>query len=135
MQQIWMDDELRAHWVLGDAELALQGVSDHRRPTMGVCLKSFQFHARFPGRQDGVPRQVLGFLASPVGSAIETGAGVTDAPDRTARFYRHQIGTFPAIRRSSQTARNRFVDRLIQSALPEAPDGATLDAELPPTKG
>jgi len=23
MQQIWTDDELRAHWVLSDAELAL----------------------------------------------------------------------------------------------------------------
>ncbi len=131
MQQIWTDDELRAHWVLSDAELALlRGVSDHRRLTVCVYLKSYQFHARFPGKQDGVPRQVLEFLASQIGSAIETGAGVTDVPDRTARFYKRQIGTFLAIKRFSQTARNRFVDWLVQSALPQAPNEVTLDAAI-----
>lgn len=97
---------------------------------MCVYLKSFQFHARFPGKQDVVPRQVLEFLASQVGSAIDTGSGIMDVPDRTARFYKRQIGTFLAIKRFSQTARNRFVDGLVQSALPQAPNEATLDVAI-----
>jgi len=131
MQQIWTDDELRAHWVLSDAELALlQGVSEHRRLTVCVHLKFFQFHARFPGKQDVVPQPILEFLASQVGSAIDTGSGIMDVPDRTARFYKHQIGTFLRIRRSDTAARGRFVDGLVQSALPQAPNEATLDAAI-----
>jgi len=42
MPQIWTDNELRVHWVLSDAELALlRGVSEHRRLTLCVYRKYF----------------------------------------------------------------------------------------------
>ena len=35
MQQIWSDGQLRAHWVLSDAELGLlKGMSERRRLTL-----------------------------------------------------------------------------------------------------
>ena len=131
MQQIWTDDELRAHWVLSDAELGLlRGVSESRSLTLCIYLKYFQRHARFPGPQDVVPQPILEFLASQVGSVMETGARVTGIPDRTARFYKGQIGTFLRIRRFDTAARGRFVDWLVQVVLPQAPPAAALDAAI-----
>ena len=129
MQQIWTDGDLRAHWVLSDAELGLlKGTSEHRRLTLCVYLKYFQLHAQFPGTQDVVPRQVLEFLASQVGSGIDT--GVTDVPDRTARFYKGQISAFLDIRRFDTDARTGFLEWLVQSILPLAPNEAALDAAI-----
>ena len=129
MQQIWTDGDLRAHWVLSDAELGLlKGTSEHRRLTLCVYLKYFQLHAQFPGTQDVVPRQVLEFLASQVGGGIDT--GVTDVPDRTARFYKGQISAFLDIRRFDTDARTGFLEWLVQTILPLAPNEAALDAAI-----
>lgn len=49
MQQIWSDEELRARWIVSDAELGLlKGMSELRRLTLCYYLKYFQLHAQFP---------------------------------------------------------------------------------------
>lgn len=93
MQQIWVDEELRAHWVLSASELGLlKGISEPRRLTLCYYLKYFQHHAQFPKSLDFVSSQVLKFLAPQIGSA--DGDGLAGVPKRTDRFYKRQIITF-----------------------------------------
>ena len=129
MQQIWTDDELRTHWVLSDAESGLlKGTSGRRRLTLCVYLKYFQLHARFPGKQDAVPHQVLEFLAAQVGCGMD--ARVVGIPDRTARFYKGQLSAFLELKRFDKDARADFLEWLVQSTLPMAPSEASLDAAI-----
>ena len=102
MKQMWTDDELRTHWVLSDAVLGLlKGTSGRRRLTLCVHLTHFQLHARFPGKQDAVPRQVLEFLTAQVGGGIDS--RVIGVPDRTARFARVRSAHFLASSASTRT--------------------------------
>lgn len=128
MQQIWSDGQLRAHWVLSDAELGLlKGMSERRRLTLCYYLKYFQLHAQFPTSLDFVSPQVLKFLASQIGGADD---GLAVVPKRTDRFYRRQIVAFVDVVRFDKEARAGFQDWLVQIILPTAPNEATLDAAI-----
>ncbi|ARE42288.1 Mobile element protein (plasmid) [Rhodovulum sp. P5] len=129
MQQIWSDEELRAHWVLSASELGLlKGTSESRRLTLCYYLKYFQLHARFPKSLDLVSPQVLKFLASQIAAADDDGLAIV--PKRTDRFYRRQVMSFLDIALFDKEARALFLDWLIEIVLPTAPNQATLDAVI-----
>lgn len=129
MQQIWSDEELRAHWVLNTSELGLlKGISEQRRLTLCYYLKYFQLHAQFPKSLDFVSPQVLNFLAPQIGSA--DGDGLVGVPKRTDRFYKRQVIAFLDIQRFDKAARTAFLDWLVQTVLPTAPKEARLDGMI-----
>jgi len=129
MQQIWSDEELRARWIVSDAELGLlKGISEPRRLTLCYYLKYFQLYAQFPTSLGFVSAQVLEFLASQIGSADDVGLPVV--PKRTARFYRRQVIAFLDIQHFDKEARAVFLDWLIETVLPTAPNEATSDAAI-----
>jgi len=129
MQQIWSDEELRARWIVSDAELGLlKGMSERRRLTLCYYLKYFQLHAQFPTSLDFVSAQVLEFLASQIGSAEDHGLPVV--PKRTARFYRRQVIAFLDIQHFDKEARAVFLDWLVETVLPTAPNEATSEAAI-----
>ena len=129
MQQIWSDEELRARWIVSDAELGLlKGMSERRRLTLCYYLKYFQLHAQFPTSLDFVSAQVLEFLASQIGSAEDHGLPVV--PKRTARFYRRQVIAFLDIQHFDKEARAVFLNWLVETVLPTAPNEATSEAAI-----
>jgi len=129
MQQIWSDEELRAHWVLNASELGLlKGISEQRRLTLCYYLKYFQLHAQFPKSLDFVSPQVLNFLAPQIGSANDD--GLVGVPKRTGRFYKRQVIAFLDIQRFDKEARAAFLDWLVQTVLPTAPKETKLDGMI-----
>jgi len=129
MQQIWSDEELRAHWILTAQELGLlKGISEQRRLTLCYYLKYFQLHAQFPKSLDFVSPQVLKFLAPQIGSANDD--GLADVPKRTDRFYKRQVIAFLDIQRFDKEARAAFLDWLVQTVLPTAPKETKLDGMI-----
>lgn len=128
MQQIWSDEEVRTHWIVSDAELGLlKGMSDPRRLTLCYYLKHFQYHAQFPISSDFVSQQVLEFLVSQIGGPNE---GLALVPNRTDRFYRRQVIAFLDIVHFGKEARAVFLDWLVETVLPTAPNQATLDVAI-----
>ena len=128
MHQIWADEELRAHWILSDAEHGLlKGMSEPRRLTLCYYLKYFQLHAQFPKSLDFVSPQVLKFLAPQIGGPNE---GLAFVPNRTDRFYRRQVIAFLDIVYFDKETRAGFLDWLVEIVLPTAPNQATLDVAI-----
>lgn len=129
MQQIWSDEELRAHWVLSVSELGLlKGISELRRLTLCSYLKYFQLHAQFPKSMDFVSPQVLKFLASQI--AVNDDDGLAVVPKRTDRFYRRQVIAFLDVVHFNKEARAVFLDWLVETVFPAAPNQATLDTAI-----
>ncbi len=129
MQQIWSDEELRAHWVLSASELGLlKGISEQRRLTLCYYLKYFQLHAQFPKSLDFVSPQVHKFLASQIAATDDD--GLAAIPKRTDRFYRRQVIVFLGVLHFDKEARAVFLDWLIETVLPTAPNQAALDAAI-----
>lgn len=128
MHQLWSADELREHWVLAGEELALlKGMSERRRLVFCYYLKYFQLHAQFPRTIDYVSEEVSDFLATQIGTEV---VRLPDVPDRTDRYYRHQVIEFLNIGRFDGKAQTAFLEWLTCEVLPTAPNPLSLDAMI-----